>query len=135
MANTRTTIGTMSGVMPADQDLSGIPQPVTVTCYRLDFDTPATDLTVHTPASNRYAEIVGWQHCESAAHNVTLMSGTSGEGQKDLVTLEFGVNAILSSPLNSNALIVAELGKSIVAKVSAACQMLVYVIEVVKVRL
>lgn len=135
MANTRTTIGTMSGVMSADRDLSGIPQPVTVTCYRLDFDTAATDLTLHTPASNRYAQVVGWQHCDSGAHNVTVMSGTAGEGQKELVTFEFNPGSGLSSPLDSKALIVAELGKSLVVKVSAAIQVLVYVIEVATVRL
>ncbi len=69
----------------------------TVIQYYLDHDG-TNDLTVHTPASGNHVFVVGWQHSDGTAANLTLKSGST-----NLNILELAGNQGLYSKVQRDA--------------------------------
>lgn len=89
------------------------------------IDTVDTDLTIYTPGSDNYAIITGVQYAISAAHNLTIKSGTD-----TLVKFERGDTSGLSVPL-ADAWLIGAKGEALkIACSQAIANMCVYVEEV-----
>lgn len=119
MANTATAL-TPIDILIGKTGKGGLVVP-----YVVVFDTTASDLTVHTPASDTYAAIIGIQYAEASAHTFTVKSNTT-----TLVAYEMPANSGKYSELGK-IVVAAKKGESLVIRADTAVisSMLLYVAE------
>ena len=120
MANTATLLG----AIPAGY--TDVGDSAAVQVYNISIDTAASDLTIYTPDSDKRWACLGILYSESAAHNLTLKSGST-----TLATLEFSSGG-LSQGLGEGAFLMGvDEGDGFVIQSSAAISsMLIYVQQV-----
>lgn len=109
MANTATALTPIRVRMRAGQAKSLVTPVVVV------FDTADSDLTVFTPAAERYAAVMGMRYAEASAHGLVWKSPSA----TTLLTEERAVNTVVDHRIG-RPIVIGQAGSALIMRCTTA---------------